>query len=61
MQKGKIMKKGDIVRFTGKSTYLETNNEYKVYQVFDEGIRVYTETGFAGIEYNDCILVQIAE
>ena len=55
------MKKGDIVEFTGKSTYLVSGERYEIHQVFDEGVRVITKTGFAGIEFKDCILVQIGE
>ena len=56
------MKKDDIIRYTGVTNNTLTHgDEYQVYQVFDEGIRVYTKTGYAGITYEDCILVQIAE
>ena len=56
------MKKDDIIRYTGVTNNTLTHgDEYQVYQVFDEGIRVIIETGFAGITFSDCILVKIGE
>ena len=54
-----MVKKGTKVIYTGIDTsVLVTGNEYEVYEVYDDGVRVYIPTGFSGIQSVDYEVIQ---
>lgn len=56
------MKPGDTVRYIGqKHQFLKYNEDYLVYSVEVNGIRVHIPTGFVGTSIDNVILVKIGE
>lgn len=54
------MKKNELIRYLGKNhQVLKCGGVYKIQKVFENDIIVITNTGFAGIPIEDCILIQI--
>jgi len=53
----KSLKKNDVIIYIGgKHSILEKDKEYKVYTPLEKGVRVYIDTGFAGIKDEDFIV-----
>jgi len=54
-----MVEKNTKVKYIGKDTSVLINGDtYTVFQVFDEGIRVYIPTGFSGIPNDSFEVIQ---